>query len=182
MIRHPLLRTAQAVAALAAGALVATRAAGKAGVRPEATSFSLAVLGERERSDGAWEGVDLLHAPAGAVDRFQLNLTPDTDVRALLEAQASDGTWERLYLGTLAAHRDYALPAPHAFFAVQGSARVRLTLSRVSAPPADPSPAMAFSVNTGPPLPLSDGAPFRVTRTRFASGRAALLELHVRGR
>ena len=179
MIRHPLLRTAQAVAALAACALVAARATA---IKPEAVSFTLAVLGERERSDGAWDGVDLLRTPAGSVDRFQLNLTPDTDARALLEAQASDGTWERLYLGTLAGHRDYALPAPHAFFAVQGRVRVRLTLSRMSAPPAEPLPAMVFGIDTGPPFPLSDGAPFRVTRTRFTSGRAASLELHLRGR
>jgi hypothetical protein len=177
VIRHPLLRAAQAAAASAALALVVARATAS----PGAVSFSLAAVGERERSDGAWDGVDLLHAPKSMVDRFQLNLTPETDARALLEAQAPDGSWDRLYQGTLKGRRNYALPAPHSFFAVQGTARVRLTISRMSGPPLEPSPATALAIEDGPPLPLSDGAPFRVTRTRFTSARAAQLELRLHG-
>jgi hypothetical protein len=152
------------------------------GQRPAEVRFSVAAVGERERGDGSWEGTDLLRGPAAAIERFQLTLTPDTDVRALLEAQSADGSWERLYLGTLAGHRDYALPAPHSFFGVQGDARVRLTLSRVHAPAAEPRDALAGEVESGPPLPLSDGAPFRASRVRFSSDGAARLTLRVRGR
>src|SRR5438874_2570994 len=109
MIRHPLLRAAQSVAASAAIALVAVRPAPATNVR-----FSLAAMGERERPDGSWEGVDLLRGRAEPIDRFQLTLTPETDARAQVEAQAADGSWEPLYEGTLAGHRGYALPAPHA--------------------------------------------------------------------
>src|SRR5579862_5643116 len=152
MIRHPFLRAAQAVAASAAAAFVAARAA-EVAHRPAAVQFSLAAVGERERADGSWEGADLLRDPAAAVDRFQLTLTPDTDARALIEAQAPDGSWERLYLGTLAGHREYALPAPHAFFGVQGEVRVRVTLSRVHAKAAEPREAVAGEIEGGPPLP-----------------------------
>src|SRR4051812_42531877 len=99
MIRHPLLRAAQAMAVAAAGALLAVRPS--AAPPPTATRFSLSVLGERERPDGGWEGADLLRDATTAVDRFQLTLTPETDARALVEAQGPDGAWERLYLGTL---------------------------------------------------------------------------------
>jgi hypothetical protein len=181
MIRHPFLRVAQAILASVAGALVAVQTS-EAARRPSAVSFSLAAVGERERADGSWEGVDLLRQSQGAVERFQLTLTPDTDARALLEAQAPDGAWERLYLGTLAGHRDYALPAPHAFFGVQGEVRLRLTISRVHAPAARPLPALMGATEAGPPLPLSDGAPFRAGRARLSSERAATVELRVRGR
>jgi hypothetical protein len=181
MMRHPFLRVVQAILASAAGALFAAQSS-DAARRPAAVGFLLAAVGEREGADGSWEGVDLLREPRAPVDRFQLTLTPDTDVRALLEAQGADGAWERLYRGTLAAHRDYALPAPHVFFGVQGDARLRLTISRVRAPPSSPLPALSGATEAGPPLPLSDGAPFRSGRERFSSERAALVELHVRGR
>jgi hypothetical protein len=161
------------------GALVTARSMARP---PVAVGFAVSAVGERERADGSWDGIDLLRGGAAAVERFQLTLTPDTDVRALLEAQSPDGSWERLYLGTLAGHRDYALPAPHAFFGVQGDARVRLTLSRVHAPPAEPRDAVAGEVEAGPPLPLSDGAPFRASRVRFSSDGAARLALHFHGR
>jgi hypothetical protein len=177
MIRHPLLRAAQSVAASAAIALVAVRPAPAANV-----GFSLLAMGERERLDGSWEGVDLLRGRAEPVDRFQLTLTPDTDVRARIEAQATDGTWERLYQGTLAGHRQYALPAPHSFFGVQGDVRVRVTLSRIHAPPAEPRPAVASTVESGPPLPLSDGSPFRPARVRYSADSTANFELLVHGR
>jgi hypothetical protein len=177
MIRHPLLRAAQSVAASAAIALVAVRPAPAANVR-----FSLAAMGERERLDGSWEGVDLLRGWAEPIDRFQLTLTPDTDVRARVEAQATDGTWEPLYQGTLAAHRQYALPAPHSFFGVQGDVRVRLTLSRIHAPIVEPQPAVASTAESGPPLPLSDGSPFRPARVHYSADRTATLELQLHGR
>ena len=77
MIRHPLLRAAQSVAASAAIALVAVRPAPSANVR-----FSLVAMGERERLDGSWEGVDLLRGWAQPIDRFQLTLTPDAVLAA----------------------------------------------------------------------------------------------------
>jgi hypothetical protein len=177
MIQHPFLRAAQSVAASAAIALVAVRPAPAADVR-----FSVAAMGERERLDGSWEGVDLLRGGAEAIDRFQLTLTPDTDVRARIEAQAADGSWEPLYQGTLAGHRVYALPAPHSFFGVQGDARLRVTLSRIHAPPSDPQTAVASTVESGPSLPLSDGSPFRPTRVRYSADRTATLRLHLHGR
>jgi len=177
MIRHPLLRAAQSVAASAAIALVAVRPSPAANV-----SFTLAAMGERERVDGSWEGVDLLRGWAQPIDRFQLTLTPDTDVRARVDAEAADGSWDALYQGTLAGHRHYALPAPHSFFGVQGDARVRVTLSRIHAPPSEPQRAVASAVESGPPLPLSDGTPFRLTRVRYSADRGATLELRLRGR
>jgi hypothetical protein len=173
-IRHPLLRAARSVAASAAVALVAVRPAPDSRV-----GFSLAAMGERERLDGSWEGVDLLRGWAQPIDRFQLTLTPDTDVSARVEAQAADGSWERLYQGTLAGHRQYALPAPHSFFGVQGNARVRVTLSRIHAPPSEPQTAVASTIESGPPLPLSDGSPFRPTRVRYSADRGAMLELQL---
>jgi hypothetical protein len=177
MIRHPLLRAAQSVAASAAIALVAVRPAPASSVQ-----FQLAAMGERERLDGSWEGVDLLHGWSEPIDRFQLTLTPATDARALVESRGADGSWERLYEGTLAAHRDYALPAPHSFFGVQGNARVRVTLSRLHAPPSEPQAAIVSSVEAGPPLPLSDGSPFRPARIRYAADRSAAVELPLHGR
>ncbi|MFL5436979.1 MAG: hypothetical protein ACJ784_20890 [Myxococcales bacterium] len=177
MIRHPLLRAAQSVAASAAIALVAVRPAPAANVR-----FSLAAMGERERPDGSWEGVDLLRGWAEPIDRFQLTLTPDTDLRARVEAQAADGSWEPLYQGTLAGHRQYALPAPHSFFGVQGEVRVRVTLSRIHAPATEPQPAVASTAESGQPLPLSDGSPFRPARVRYSADRTATFELQVHGR
>jgi hypothetical protein len=177
MIRHPLLRAAQSVAASAAIALVAVRPFPAANVR-----FSLAAMGERERVDGSWEGVDLLRGQAEPIDRFQLTLTPDTDVRARVEAQAVDGSWEPLYQGTLAGHRQYALPAPHSFFGVQGNARVRLILSRIHAPSSEPQPAVASTAESGPPLPLSDGSPFHPTRVLYSADRTATVDLHLHGR
>jgi len=176
-IRHPVLRAAQSVAASAAIALVAVRPAPDSRV-----GFSLAAMGERERLDGSWEGVDLLRGWAQPIDRFQLTLTPDTDVSARVEAQAADGAWERLYQGILAGHRQYALPAPHSFFGVQGNARVRVTLSRIHAPPSEPQMAVASTIESGPPLPLSDGSPFRPTRVRYSADRTATMELHLHGR
>ena len=177
MIRHPLLRAAQSVAASAAIALVAVRPAPAANVR-----FSLLAMGERERPDGSWEGVDLLRGWAEPIDRFQLTLTPDTDVRARVEAQAPDGSWEPLYQGTLAGHRQYALPAPHSFFGVQGNARIRVTLSRMHAPISEPQAAVASTAESGPALPLSDGSPFRPARVRYSADRTATLDLQVHGR
>jgi hypothetical protein len=177
MIRHPLLRAAQSVAASAAIALVAVRPSPAANVR-----FSLAAMGERERLDGSWEGVDLLRGQAEPIDRFQLTLTPDTDVRARVEAQAADGSWEPLYQGTLAGHRQYALPAPHSFFGVQGNARVRVILSRIHAPISEPQAAVASTAESGPPLPLSDGSPFRPTRVHYSADRTATLDLRLPGR
>jgi len=177
MIRHPLLRAAQSVAASAAVALVAVRPAPAANVR-----FSLAAMGERERPDGSWEGVDLLRGWAEPIDRFQLTLTPDTDVRARVEAQAAGGSWEPLYQGTLGGHRQYALPAPHSFFGVQGNVRVRVTLSRIHGPLVEPQPAVASTAESGPPLPLSDGSPFRPARVRYSADHSATLELAIHGR
>lgn len=177
MIRHPLLRAVQAAAASAASALALVHAAPAAAV-----GFTLAAVGERERPDGSWEGVDLLRDPSRAVDRFQLTLASDTDARALVEAQSPGGGWDRLYAGTLAGHRAYALPAPHAFFGVQGEARVRITLSRFHAPAGAVISAVPGAIESGPPLPLSDGAPFRAGRARFNGQRAAQLEISLRGR
>ena len=177
MIRHPLLRAVQSVAASAAVALVAVRPAPAADVR-----FTLLAMGERERPDGSWEGVDLLRGQAEPIDRFQLTLTPETDARARVEAQAADGSWEQLYQGTLAGHRQYALPAPHSFFGVQGNARVRVTLSRIHAPISEPQTAVPSTVESGPPLPLSDGSPFRAARVRYSADRTAILELRLHGR
>jgi hypothetical protein len=177
MIRHPVLRAAQSVAASAAIALVAVRPAPDSRV-----GFSLAAMGERERLDGSWEGVDLLRGWAQPIDRFQLTLTPDTDVRARVEAQGGDGSWDRLYDGTLARHRQYALPAPHSFFGVQGNARVRVTLSRIHAPASEAQTAVASTVESGPPLPLSDGSPFRPTRVRYSADRGTTLVLQLHGR
>jgi hypothetical protein len=145
-----------------------------------AVAFSLAAIGERERSDGSWEGADLLRDSTPGIDRFQLTLTPDDEVRLLVESQSPDGSWERLYLGTLEAHRDYALPAPHTFFGVQGDARVRLTVSRGKSQ--TPVPALAGELHQGPPLPLSDRAPFRASRVRFSAASAAAVELSLHGR
>ena len=177
MIRHPLLRAAQSVAASAAIALVAVRPSPAANVR-----FSLAAMGERERLDGSWEGVDLLRGGAEPIDRFQLTLTPDTDMRARIEAQAADGSWEPLYQGTLAGHREYALPARHSFFGVQGNAPVRVTLARIHAPISEPQAAVASTAESGPPLPLSDGSPFRPSRVHYSAERTATLELRLQGR
>jgi hypothetical protein len=149
--------------------------------KPAAVGFSLAAVGERERADGSWEGADLMGDATVAIDRFQLTLTPDDEVRLLVEAQSPDGSWERLYLGTLLAHRDYALPAPQTFFGVQGNARVRLTVSRLRKWEA-PVAAHAGEIQQGPPLPLSDHTPFHANNVRFTAARAAMVELSLHGR
>lgn len=150
--------------------------------RSAEVGFSLAAVGERERAEGSWEGADLLRDATVAIDRFQLTLNADDEVRLLVEAQSSpDGSWERLYLGTLLAHRDYALPAPHTFFGVQGNARVRLTVSRLRKWE-PPTPAHAGEIQLGPPLPLSDHTPFHAGRVRFGASRAATVELSLHGR
>jgi hypothetical protein len=149
--------------------------------QPAAVDFSLAAIGERERADGSWEGADLLRDSTAKIDRFQLTLTPDDEVRLLVEAQSPAGSWERLYLGTLSAHRDYALPAPHTFFGVQGDARVRLTVSRLRKQ-TSATPALAGEIQQGPPLPLTDHTPFRVSRVRFSGEHASTVELSLHGK
>jgi hypothetical protein len=148
--------------------------------RSTQVGFALAATGERERPDGSWEGADVLRDATPAIDRFQLTLTPDQEVQLLLEAQSPEGRWERLYLGMLEAGRDYALPAPGAFFRIQGDARVRLTVSRDR--PEAATPALAGEVSQAPPLHLTDGAPFRGTRVHFSGALTAAVELSLHGR
>jgi hypothetical protein len=174
LIRHPLLRAGQA--ALSAAAIAVASSQPKAG-------FVLAVLGEREQPDGSWEGADLLRNRSTRVDRFQLDLVPDTAVQVRLERQLDEGgPWLGVYEGPLEAHREYALPSPHAFFAVQGSGRIRLT---VAAPGRRRNRAWE-RVATRPlapvVLPLSDGAPSSLSRRHFEADGEAVLELPVLGR
>src|SRR4051794_5052349 len=77
MLRHPLLRLFQLCCAVITVLLTLFGHAKARAVTVSASafqSFTLSVVGEREREDGSWEGLDLLQSPDAQVERAQLQL------------------------------------------------------------------------------------------------------------
>lgn len=183
MIRHPVLVAFQfaCAAAIAAVGHYAT-AAEKA--RDEAPlTFALSVLGENENRDGAWEGVDLLADPGQRAERFQFTVRPDRAARVTLDVLEEGGP-RRLFpaLGqdpVLTKGRLYALPGPSEFYELDGSARLRLTVTPASAGPEAPEPRLADPTGaaTKARFPLSDGAKFDTSQRLFRARGAGMLEL-----
>jgi hypothetical protein len=179
MIRHPFLRAFQILCAALAAAL------GLAASAPpdDTLKFSVTLLGERERPDGSWEGVDLMRAPQERVDRVQITVTVAQRAQAYLEAVTPAGA-ERVFPAlnddpTLKPDRVYAFPAPHSFYDVVGRSRLRLTLvpdgaSHGAARPADIAGALGEDHYR-----LSDGLLFPATEQLFLGKGRTTLEFTV---
>ncbi len=186
MIRHPFLVAFQlacagGIATAAHHAFAAERARAEAPL-----GFSLAVLGESETPDGAWEGVDLLATPRKRAERVQLTLRPSQAARVTLDL-VEDGEVRRIYpaLGQsplLAAGRSYALPAPSSFYEVDGDAHLRLTVAPAGLGESRGHPALAAPTGSTRRVryPLSDGAKFDVAQWQFETKGAGVVDLEAR--
>ena len=183
MIRHSGLLLLEARCAIGVGALGRMR---PPPVQRVPLGFSLTALGERERADGSWEGVDLLAAQDPAVDRFQLTVRPEGDATLTIDARTDQG-WQRLFpapgqTGALRAGISYALPSPSSFYGLEGKVMLRVTLRRAGEHgAADPEPASS-DWKASRILPLSDGTRFPLFEHGFDPDRAAKVELLLHGR
>src|SRR5687768_1083355 len=89
MIRHPVLLALEVAAAVAVWGIARSSAAvSDDGQAPLA--FSVALLGENERPDGSWQGVDLLEEPGFPAQRFQLSVRVQQRARLSLDVVEGD--------------------------------------------------------------------------------------------
>ena len=182
MIRHPALVAFQLACAAGIAAATHLARANERAVAQAPLTFSLAVLGETETPEGAWEGVDLLRFPDGRAERFQLTVRTSRAARVTLDALEEGGP-RRVFpaLGAdpvFAKGRSYALPGPTQFYELDGAARLRLTVTPVDAT-AKPALADPAGATQQVRYPLSDGAKFEVTQGLFRAAGAGVLELHL---
>ena len=182
MIRHPLLLVGQALCGLAMAA-VAQSASSRPAPQVEPASFALALLGENERADGSWKGVDLGASADPRAQRFQINLRPATFVRASLDVVGPDGKMERLFptfgkTGLLDANKTYALPGPRAFYQLVGRSRLRLTITSARVH-GEPKTSMATfrGVQRTRTLPLSDGSKVEVVERDFSAAESGSVDI-----
>lgn len=183
-IRHPVLLVVEALALATSGGLV------REGFRrAEARSqgpmdMTLAVLGENERADGSWEGVDLLRHPDRPAQRFQLSLRVERRARVSLDVVESEEV-ARLFPeekreAVLEPGRWYALPSPRGFYELAGRVHLRLNVVPVAVESSGYEPADPVGPPSTVTFRLSDGAPFQTTRQAFEGRGATRLELHLR--
>lgn len=183
-LRHPLLLLVEAVASAAAGGMMRegflrAEARGRAPME-----ITVTVLGESERLDGSWEGVDLMANPDAAAQRFQVSLRVEKRARVSLDAvEGKDAS--RLFPqekreAILEPGRWYAIPGPRTFYDLAGRVHLRLNVSPVDMAGAPFEPADAVGPASLVTFRLSDGAPYQLTRQDFAARGAARLELDLR--
>lgn len=178
MIRHPLLRLVQGALF---GGLALLGPVAPAPAAPEPLWFSVSVVGENEREDGSWSGVDLLRTPDAAVDRFQLTLSAPTDATAEVWSVGRTGE-VRLHesLVQLRRGRSYAFPSPTAFYELEGDAPLRIKVCRSGA---QATRDAAFQSVVGHAVyPLSDGAPAQVEEHLYAAEDCGEIRLRLRSR
>lgn len=184
-MRHPTLRLFQLLCAATVTALTAT--ARPLPAPPERPTW-VSLLGEAERDDGSWWGVDLLQTPETRVDRFQVTVRPERAVRVRLEAFTANGV-EQLWPAhagdaPIAAGRATALPGPRSFFELRGQARLRLVVAPVNAAAGEAIPARLSGEAHAVSYPLSDGSSARVGERSFltTAAGACVLEVPLLGR
>ncbi len=188
MRRHPLLRLLQLLCAATSVLLAAL-----AGARPRAAprpfhTFTMSLVGEREREDGSWEGVDLLTSPQASIERAQLQLRVQTPSRLYVDA-VEEGQVRALFpqVGESNIVRPgalYAVPGPTAFYDVRGNPTLRVTLIPLSSEgeddnEAEPARRVGGLARVG--MALTDGATFQVLEGAFRAQGAARLELPLAG-
>jgi hypothetical protein len=144
----------------------------------------LAVLGENERVDGSWEGVDLLRHPGEPVQRFQLSLRVEQRARVSLDVVEGEEV-ARLFPeekreAILDPGRWYALPSPRGFYELAGRVHLRVNVVPVGAESRGHEPAEPVGPPSTLTFRLSDGAPFQTTRQAFTGRGATRLELQLR--
>lgn len=182
MIRHPILLAAEALCA-ALIALLGQLGMNRPKPQPAPLGFALTALGEEEQPDGSWQGADLLRTPGAPVDRFQLTIRPDAAAQLTIDVIDEAGA-HRLFPepgrdGTVTPGRVYALPSPHGFYELDGSARLRVALQppgTIARGPAQPLPDPAIVR----PYPLSDGSHFSAGERAYAAPEGGAVELELR--
>jgi len=181
---HATLRLFQLLCLTAIGAISALA---RPAPPPPAPTVWLTVLGEAERADGSWSGVDLLGGADRRVDRFQVTIRPEAAVHVRLEAVTAQGV-EPLYPAhpgeaPLAAGRAVALPGPRSFFEIRGEARLRVVVSPADASGAAESALRPSGTSRMVHYPLTDGAAAQAIEQPFVldAGGPAALELPLHG-
>ncbi len=170
--RHRLLRVFQLCCAIAAALLAFFGPAPSRAVASQRyQSFTLSVVGERERGDGSWEGVDLLSSPDQSVERAQLQLRVLRPSRVYVDVLEEGGP-RRLYPGVhepnvLRPGALYTLPGPTAFYEVRGQPTLRVTLQPLDDAAAPPEPAVRVGGSATVTGVLTDGAEVEVTEVPF---------------
>lgn len=173
-------RCVQLVSVMIAGVVSIWAPAKTAPVTP-GTAVALSFLGQRERPDGSWEGVDLLRDNSARIQRAQLSLRLEHAAEVTLEAVDETGR-HTLYPppgspARLKADRTYAFPAPGSFYEVDGTARLRLTVRPLGAM-APPAPLVASGGNAQPRRArLSDGARFEIDEQPFHAQGSGTIDL-----
>ena len=180
MIRHPYWLALEALSALVVAALGHFTPARPP--PPEAElRFALTVLGEHERADGSWQGVDALADPSQGVERFQITVRPQAAAQLTIDAVGEDGI-ERLFpapgqSGQLRADQGYALPSPHGFYELAGRARLRISVRPLGTADANLPPAAPLPEASMRPYPLTDGARFLASERGFTAPHGGKVEL-----
>ncbi|HEY3447039.1 MAG TPA: hypothetical protein VGK67_11775 [Myxococcales bacterium] len=184
-MRHPALRLFQL---LCAATVTVIAAIARPLPPPPERPVWMSVLGESERADGSWAGVDLLQTPDASIDRFQITLRPERAVRVRLEA-VTDGQTEQLYPAhagdaVLGGGRSWAMPGPRSFFEVRGHARLRLVVAAENNSPGADIPARLSGAVHAVTLPLTDGSAAKIGERSLvvAAAGQAVLEVPLYGR
>lgn len=163
------------------GGLTAVGAMAPTPAEPQPLWFTVSVVGQNEREDGSWAGVDVLRSAAIGVERFQLTLSSPSDATAEVWSVGRSGE-VRLHEAAvkLRKGRAYAFPSPTAFYELEGDAPLRI---RVCLRGAEGRRDAAFQSVVGTPLyPLSDGTPFQVEEHLYSAEDCGEIRLRLKGR
>src|SRR5262249_29243954 len=148
------------------------------------TEVAVALLGETERPDGSWDGVDLVAHPLAPAQRFQVNVRVERRTRFSLDAIEGEDV-ARLFPDEqreiiLEPGRWQPVAAPKSCYALAGRVRLRMNLAPIERFTTTAELAEATGARAPITLRLSDGATFQTTRQTFEGKSRSRVEFDLR--